>query len=452
MNIASNTRKARLLGLALGTAIASGALSGCASGQAPHADLSASKANSALQRGNSTKAVRHAEAAALGEPRNAAHRVTLGMAYLQEGRFRSAATSFEEAMELGDSDPHTIVSRSLALTASGQPAQAYRLLDAHRETLQPADLGLALALAGDPGQGAMILGDALRSGSNDAKTRQNFAYALALSGDWRSARIMVAEDVPADKVADRINEWAQTASPNLYGERIAGLLGTAVDPADAGRPERLALANHADVEMMAAEAVADRELPSLAQAVPQDLSHKAADVHAGEPAAVEGPVRVALAPSQASQFAPRRPAEVNRPATQAAVAQQSKPAAPPVAKAAVTNVGSAKPAAAKPASLTLVPGDHLVQLGSYLTEADAKRAWGVFQSRYPVLSKAQLVVTRAEVKGKTYYRVAAGNLNQGSAQGLCGLVKRSGNGCIAYAKSKPLPGAVAVRPVRVASR
>src|SRR3546814_1617459 len=55
-------------------------------------------------------AVRHAEAAVLADPRNPAYRATLGAAYLEAGRFQAAATSFSDALDLGDSDPRTVLS------------------------------------------------------------------------------------------------------------------------------------------------------------------------------------------------------------------------------------------------------------------------------------------------------------------------------------------------------
>ena len=93
---------------------------------------------------------------------------------------------------------------------------------------------------------------------------------------------------------------------------------------------------------------------------------------------------------------------------------------------------------------------HLVQLGSFSDESSAKRAWSIYVKRYPQLNDRDMVITEAKVGGKTYYRVAADGFGVNSAQAMCSTVKSSGNGCIAYAKSTSLPGAVNT-PVRIAS-
>ena len=96
-------------------------------------------------------------------------------------------------------------------------------------------------------------------------------------------------------------------------------------------------------------------------------------------------------------------------------------------------------------------GDYRVQLGSYFSMSDAQQAWKVFQQRHPELAGAEKVITKAKVKGKMYYRVAASGYAETSARSLCSLVKKGGGGCIAYAANNPLPGALEAN-VRMASR
>ena len=64
------------------------------------------------------------------------------------------------------------------------------------------------------------------------------------------------------------------------------------------------------------------------------------------------------------------------------------------------------------------------------------------------------MITKARVNGKIYYRVAAAGFAKASADSMCRTVKGRGDGCIAYAASRKLPGAIAVvdAGVRVASR
>jgi hypothetical protein len=94
------------------------------------------------------------------------------------------------------------------------------------------------------------------------------------------------------------------------------------------------------------------------------------------------------------------------------------------------------------ASAAIASGDHLVQLGSFSSEAGARRAWDIYAKRFPQLSQFDLVITKAVVRGKTYYRVSAGGLARADAGSFCSTAKRQGQGCIAWAANNPLRGAV----------
>lgn len=444
MTTNSTGKRSRLLALALTTTLASGALAGCTGDRAPDAQVSAGKAGQALEKGRTNAAIRHAEAAVLAEPRAAQHRVVLGATYLQAGRFASAETSFAEAMELGDTSARVVVSRALAMVAIGRADDAHSLLTRHADGIDRADLGLAFAMAGDPDRGAGILTAELRGQQNTPKVRQNLAYALALSGDWRSARLLVAEDVPADKIGDRLGQWASTAAPEAQTLRVANVLGVPIAQDDA-RPAQLALANFPSTPMLAAEAAATMRptdvTPSIAVAEPVEAVQAA-------------PVRVAELPALASNIA--APVErfvpaASAPAPAPAPVKVAAAPAPKPVPASVRAPARSGTAVAKPAAQKLQSGNHLVQLGSYLTRADAERAWGVFQTRFPALKDAPLVITKADVKGRIYYRVAAGNLAESSARSLCSSVKARGQGCLAYSAAKPLPGTIQ-QAVRVASR
>ena len=193
------------IGLFVSTAVASLALAGCTA-SAPPAEASFAKAQAALENGKIDNAIMHAEAAVLAEPRNPGYRALLGAAYLEAGRFESASTAFGEALELGEDDPRTVLSYALAKVATGDNEAALAELSANQNIIPPADLGLALALAGQPDRGAQYLVNAVRQGQNSPKARQNLAYAYALAGNWRAARVMAAEDVPADQLDARLSD------------------------------------------------------------------------------------------------------------------------------------------------------------------------------------------------------------------------------------------------------
>ena len=70
-------RHSRMIALVASTALATMALGGCATKAAPRADLSASRAETALAKGNKDGAIANAEAAVLADPRNAASQTAL---------------------------------------------------------------------------------------------------------------------------------------------------------------------------------------------------------------------------------------------------------------------------------------------------------------------------------------------------------------------------------------
>ena len=258
MSIETKARNKRFVQLAVTTALATTALTACTGKTAPSHAYSAEHAEKALAKGKASKAVQHAEAAVLANPREGYTRTLLANAYLKDGRFASAASTFAEAIELGDTAPRTIISYTLAQIAIGDQVGALTTLDRFESALDPADFGLAIALAGRPDQGVHVLSNALRAGQNTPKVRQNLAYSYALQGNWRAARVMAAEDVPAGEVGDRMAQWAAMVRPEAFTARVASLLGV-TPQADPGQPRMLALINHPSVDMLAARDATELE-------------------------------------------------------------------------------------------------------------------------------------------------------------------------------------------------
>ena len=432
----------RMIGprLALVATSAMGAvlLAGCATQSAPRADLSASKAQTALAQGKTDKAIQNAEAAVQAEPRNAAYRAMLGTAYLESGRFDSASTSFDDAMALGDTSARTTLSTALALSGQARYDEAVAVLNDRGNAIAPADLGLAYALAGQPQRGVQIMSHAIRSGDNTPKMRQNLAYAYALAGQWREARVMAAQDVPADQVGDRMQEWATMAQPEAWQHRVAALLGAPTGVADTGQPTRLALANSPGVEQLAVEASTLaapaqpktaateqlNELPPLAAAAPASLAYQNYPARSTERSGDFQSAFTALAPS-GSPIAQDAARFVQKPVVQSVAMRQD--AAPKSAYASTAKTSD---------------GSHLIQLGSFSSEQGARRALGIYVKRYPELASHEMIVTEALVKGKHFWRVSAAGYDRSSSQAMCGRVKSGGNGCLAYAENHPLPGAI----------
>lgn len=394
-----NATSTKALRNAITGALAASLLAGCAGGGA-RADRSATQAQTALAKGRAEKAIPYAESAVQAAPRDAAARATLAQAYLRSGRFASAATTFDDAMQLGDNSARTALGLALAYSGAGDNNAAIAVLDDWRDTIPVSDYGLALALAGDTSRGVALLADAIRGGDNTPKVRQNLAYAYALDGRWREARVMMSQDVPADQIDQRISDWAGTALPEDYQKRVATLLDVPVR-ADPGQPAVLALTNSPSAEQLAVEAAAQ---------APQVQEAPAVAVAAELPAQAEvAKPRVTLA-----SFAP-------------ALAE------PVAAPAAVTPARVAKPAAARVAASN---GTHLVQLGSFSSLQGARRAWGILSARNPALRNYRMTITPAVVGGKNFWRVAAAGLNANSAGGLCSSVKNRGGACFAYAANR----------------
>lgn len=462
------------LALAVTTAIAGLAFAGTPASAAPRAETSFENAQDALAKGKVEKAIKHAEEAVRADPRNSSYRALLGAAYLEAGRFQSAATTFGDALELGDSNPRTVLSFALAKIAIGDTKAAVGMLDGYSAAIDPADLGLALALAGQPERGVGVLVNGVRSAEEATpKLRQNLAYAYALAGNWRAARVMAAEDVPADQLEARLAQWAQASAPEMAAQRVATLLDVA-PRADAGQPQHLALANFPAQDMMVAEAASDVDADvELAAAEPVQVAEiappagfTAAFAAPAPEAAPEWAVAPAVEPA-AQTVAFAEPADtairyVSNPVVQplsaapAATRAPAAPAAPRIAQgptqrrmAATTAAAVAPTPVAAPAAKG--PATHLVQLGSYVSKAEAVRGWSAIQAQFPQLKDRKPVITQAVVNGKTFWRVAADGFTSQSARAMCGTVKSAGRGCFAYAASTPPAGAVK-RDVQVASR
>ncbi|QGN54518.1 SPOR domain-containing protein [Novosphingobium sp. Gsoil 351] len=440
-----------ILKLASTAAIAVGLLSGCASDGGARPSSYAAKPLS----GEGSKAVVKAEKAVLASPRDAAARASLAAAYLAAGRFASAAQSYDDALNLGDESAATVLGLALAETANGNNAAAVELLHDWRNTIPAGDLGLAYALAGEPARGVQVLSDALRNGENDAKIRQNLAFAFALDGRWREARLMVAQDLPADKVSDRIGEWAEMGRPEDAVKRVAHLLGV-TPSSDAGQPQALALANFPGSSELAAEAQAQvvAAAEPAAQVAPQPAPPAMAQaelpaVAAPAAAPVAQPVTLAAldrAPSLVASDAPAF-ATISAPARSAA-------SSPFAGKAMRTKFVSDPRKVAQPgrgkglAGMTAIAnavsgGSHWVQLGSYTNPAIAKEGWGKFTRRTPALKGYKSVTTTAMVNDVPVWRVAAtGFGSYADAAAMCARVKSRGGACLV--KRAEIQGAGAV--------
>ncbi len=413
---------ARSSRLIVSTALAAGLLTGCGVAGVQHAKL-ASTAQSALAQGNVDTAVSNAEKAVLADPRNPAYRVLLGNAYLKAGRFESARQAYDEAMELGEDSSRTALSLALADLALGRYAEAVDTLNSYHDTVAPSDYGLALALAGQPAQGVAVLSDTLRRGENTPKVRQNLALAYAMLGRWREARAMAAQDVPAEQLGDRMEQWALMSYTDNSRHRIASLLDVPLR-GDKGQPAALALKNFPGTEQLSAEAATRAEpvaaaAPALAEAAVHEL-----------PAIDQADAPAPALADSSSQPKAEQLALIDQPPVAASV--QQAPVAPLRVEAQrqpAMQARAGRPAVKPPVANK--PGTHMIQLGSFATVEGARRAWRHYTSRNPALKGFANVTTQATVNGKLYWRVkAAGFAGYASANSMCGSVKARGGNCL----------------------
>ncbi|WP_411339035.1 SPOR domain-containing protein [Sphingopyxis sp. J-6] len=448
--------KLAISGFVLGvTTFGNGTLAS-ASNKPTVAEKSAGAARVALEKGKANKAVGHAEAAVAASPRDAGYRALLGQAYLNDGRFDSAAAALTEAMELGATDANTILALTLAQIAQGKTPDAVALLNAHQATVPAPDAGLALALAGDSESAIYVLTEAARAEGASARTRQNLALAFALSGRWAQARVLAAQDLSLAKLDARMGEWSKLASQPDARLRVATLIGTKAQ-ADAGMPVRLALANAPEVRMAAAAddkvvlaaadpapvesfappppviASADTSIRTVELPMPQRDENGVVPVtELPQPAAAPAVIMADAAPYRA---APGAPAETVRPAQAQALelATRIVPAA----------FNSKK------------PNGWAVQLGAYDSLGIAREKWGVLKKRNGMLTSFPASSHAAVVKGRTFYRLTVNGLaTRGDATEMCRQLKAQGQVCFIrqMGGAENIQWAAKSSPLRLASR
>ncbi|MEE9434145.1 MAG: tetratricopeptide repeat protein [Sphingorhabdus sp.] len=418
---------------------------------AKRADKNARKAEKQIAKGNLDRAASYAEMAVEGDMTNAGYRSLLARVYMAQGKFKSAERTLMDVVELGVSDPRTVVSLALTRIAQGRTSSAISLIEANRSIVSESDYGLALALAGQEKRAVDVLTQAIRANGAGARVRQNLALAYALSGRWREARIMAGQDLARDSVNKQIAEWAHYARPDAYETRVAGLLGV-TPQTDAGQPVRLALANTSTGLAQAAIPAAPKSSPvNLLPAFDKELA-------AVGPAPVATSVGFAAAEKDVSVVSAKPAMEAPLIKAQQGPVKAASKAAVQVAPK-VAPVKQAKPAVKAPVKLALatvepkpaprrrsVAGTHIVQLGAFSSSANAKRAWVQFSSKYSVLQGFSSASSSVNVNGRKLIRLAAmGFGNKQSAVAACKSIKAQGGSCIVRSVgSKP--------PVRLASR
>jgi len=409
----------------------------------------ATRAMAALNANQIPAAIDFAERAVAQNPDDAGFRGLLGNAYFAAGRFASAEAAYNDSLTIYSNQPEVILKLALVETALGKNDEAVSVLEAGRGALDASNYGLALALAGRPDEAIPVLEAAARKPGADSTLRQNLALAHALAGDWTEARTIAAQDVPANKLDARMQQWMQLAKPSKPSDQLVALIGVTPAAADPGQPVRLALRKADTMVAQAAPAPA----PVAAAPAPQPQVAEAAPVPA--PQVVEAVATPAPAP-QAAAVAPTPMA-----APHAIVAEAPVPSPVAVLTAAAREVSSAvealitrkpAPAARQPkphravaARRPLGRGDSVVQLGAYRSPQYVSAAWNTLTKRYPALRAYLPVKARFDSPKGTFYRLSIqGFSNQREAIARCQVLKSHGGNCF-------VRGAAGDAPVEIAS-
>ena len=404
----------------------------------------AMKAQAALSANDLATALSLGEAAVEYRPKDASFRALLGNIYLASGRYASAERSYHDALTLAAPDPQVVLKYALVQIAQGKTDAAVALLGEAQSLLDPADLGLALALAGRTEDAVAVLEPASRQRGADARTRQNLALAFALGGDWSQARIVAGQDLAADQVEARMAEWLAMAKPGQASAQVASFIGVQPLASDPGQPVRLALATTSSPTRQAA--VEAPKAAPVAAAVPIAPAPQVAEVAAPvvQAPVFEAPVEfAAVAPplpaaviEAAPVAAPRRPAprkvavRAPRPAlTHAALSQTL----PELRRNASLRTGASRSRA-------------VVQLGAFNKREFIAGAWNRAAARHAALRHYTPVTARFDGAKGTFYRLSVkGFASDRQAIDLCNSLKRAGANCFVRAAYNDAPVQLASR-------
>ena len=383
----------------------------------------ATKAQLALNANDIESAISLAERAVERSPQDAGFRALLGNCYLAGGRFASAEAAYRDALSIYANQPQIVLKLALVQIALGKNDEAKLLLAESQGLVDPSDAGLALALAGDPQAAIAVLEPVARTVGADARTRQNLALAFAFAGDWNQAKTVAAQDVPADQLDARIQQWMTLATPARSSDQVAALIGIQPAAADPGQPVRLALNK--------AEAVRE----AAAQPIVQPYVEPAAPVELTSSATVDLPPVAAPPVVLANAAAPEtvKPTDIQlaslheaRPALSPAAARLSDP------MPAIRKASAPRPAAGKSKSV--------VQLGAYSSRERVAAAWSKVSGKHGKLKNYVPVTARFTGARGTVYRLSVrGFDNSKEAVGLCASLKRNGRECFVRAASGDAP-------------
>ncbi|MCY7271813.1 MAG: tetratricopeptide repeat protein [Sphingomonas bacterium] len=427
----------------------------------------ATRAQIAVEKGDYATGITLAERAVGNTPNDAGFRALLGNAYFGGGRFASAESAYRDSLSLFPNQPQVVLKLALVTIAQGKTDAALAVLESARNVLDPSDYGLALALAGQPQAAVSVLDAAAREVGADSRVRQNLALAHALTGDWAQARNVASQDVAADQVDARIQQWMTFAKPTKASDQVASMTGFTPAAVDPGQPVRLALvqpksdirlAQAAPVEVGPVEVgpvqvgpVAEPAPPMVAEVAPVEVAVDAsvaevqpesadAPVEAAEPA--PAPVVVAAALPIVAVEQVRAMAEaIASPVIEAAYVAPTPVAAKPGLSPRAASLSDGR-LPLRRAAFGRASGNSrsVVQLGAYSSRAFVSVAWTKLAAKYPALRGYSPATARFEGPRGTVYRLSVSGFNSGGhAQQMCAGLKTRGAACFVRSVAGDVP-------------
>lgn len=139
---------------------------------------------------------------------------------------------------------------------------------------------------------------------------------------------------------------------------------------------------------------------------------------ASEGATTNGSINVGAMP-EAPVAGKAAPKAAPAPVTGSSRVTAPVPSAPSASKAAAPAQRAPGPSA----------GSSIIQLGSFPAEAGANGAWARLSKRFNYLAPLGKSVEKAEVNGKTVYRLRVNAGSNSQASDLCGRLKAAGEAC-----------------------
>lgn len=409
----------------------------------------ATKAQMALATNNVAEAIGLAERAVEGSPQDAGFRALLGNCYLAAGRFASAEAAYRDALSIYGNQPQVILKLALVQIAQGKGDSARLLLAEAGAMVDPADAGLALALAGDAQSAVAVLEPAARQVGADARTRQNLALAYAFAGDWQQARTVAAQDVPADQLDARLHQWMALAQPVRASDQVAAFIGVQPAAADPGLPVRLALHSGGFERQAAAEI----DAIAVPVAQPEMFAETTPEAYAPEALAAAAPIvpensapvaeRPARAPVAVAEHAPASSVTIDLPPPAPYVAPEPVKLAEarPALSPAAVRLGEPLPKPRKAAAQRSAgKSSAVVQLGAYSSRERIEFAWNKAAGKFGSLKSYTPVTAKFTGGEGVVYRLAVkGFSSEREALDLCKSLKRAGRDCFVRSASGDAP-------------